>query len=88
MTPNANCRSCGAPLRWAVMESTGSAFPLDPAATDVGNIGVVSWRMRDHGAHTPVCAIKPAADRALTAYRYTSHFATCSAADSHRRKKR
>jgi len=79
-----NCRSCGAPVRWAITSATGARMPLDTEATEDGNLGVVAWREDGHRLATPVVAVNPTS--ALTRYRYTSHFATCPHAASHRRQ--
>lgn len=87
MRANGTCKSCDAPIRWAVFDGKPGAFPLDPEPTVHGNICVVDWRpvTNTRAIPTPVCAIKLGRPP-ITAYRYTSHFATCPAANEHRRR--
>lgn len=89
MRANGTCKSCEAPIRWAVFEDKPGAFPLDPFPTVDGNISVVDWRpaTNTRAIATPVCAIKPG-PRAVTSYRYTSHFATCPDANEHRKPRK
>lgn len=81
------CRSCHAPIRWAVTQK-GRRMPLDPEPTPDGNL-VLAPAVEARRAPTVV---------ALTAHndppldpntpRYTSHFATCPDAPRHRRRNR
>ena len=84
MRADGQCRSCGAPVRWARSKSTGQAMPLDPPANPNGNLGVVEI-VEQHGKalSLPVVAVNPT--RSLTEYRYLSHFVTCPNASTHRR---
>lgn len=86
MRPDGQCRSCDAPVRWAVSRTTGKRLPLDPAPTPNGNLGIVEAYQQDgQPMSTPVVAVNPT--RALTNYRYLSHFVTCPNADDHRSKR-
>jgi hypothetical protein len=99
--PDAHCRSCGAPIRWAVHVATHKRMPIDAEAIASGNLGVVEWvegptgEVFDSDGHvvdrvafaTPVVAVNPTAGSAQTPYRYTSHFATCPQADQWRRSR-
>lgn len=78
----ANCRSCGAPIRWAVSDGSGKKVPLDPEPVVDGNIVVV-----DRPGHTLVVRFLKK-DRPLTrdGLRYVSHFATCPNSARHRKK--
>ena len=73
------CRSCKAPIRWAIT-AKGKRMPLDPDPNEDGNVtlklveGV--WHATVHG--------NPAEIRA-DAKRFISHFATCPFARQHRR---
>lgn len=84
MRPSGNCKSCGAPVRWAITAATGARMPLDVEAVDDGNLGVVEWQSDGHRLATPIVAVNPTT--ALTRFRYTSHFATCPNANDHRRR--
>lgn len=80
------CSSCRAPIRWAVHETTGRRMPLDPSPVADGNVVVVEWRETSGVFALPVIGVgAKALDRAVTRYRYTSHFATCPNAKRHRR---
>lgn len=87
MRPDGNCRSCGAPIRWAVSLTTHKRMPLDAEPTRDGNIGVVEWRTQESGLPLPVVAYNPSTGTQRTPYRYTSHFATCPQAKHWRKKK-
>lgn len=67
------CRSCGAPITWAKTDK-GKAMPLDAEPTPAGNLELDGGRVR---------FVTP--DANATTSRYTSHFATCPDAVSHRR---
>jgi hypothetical protein len=69
------CRSCGAPIEWAVT-TKGKRIPLDPGTFDEGNIDVVDGIAYTTGQLTTV-------DR-----RRRSHFATCPNANQHRKRDR
>lgn len=84
MNPTGRCRSCEAPIVWAVT-AAGRAMPLDPDPTPDGN--VVSDGRDEQGRVQVIVFAKPAdvpADRPL---RYASHFVSCPDADQHRRKR-
>jgi hypothetical protein len=81
-----NCRSCGAPIVWAVTEATGRRMPIDPEPTSGGNV-ILS------DDNPPVALVLPAGQASLFAHgtgadRFTSHFATCPNADAHRKAAR
>jgi hypothetical protein len=61
-------------------------MPLDAAANYFGNLQVVEWIdvAGDASFPLPVVAVNPT--KALTDYRYMSHFVTCPNADQHRRR--
>jgi hypothetical protein len=83
MMPNTRCRSCQAPVRWAITASNGKRMPLDPAPVTDGNVWI------DHiEAGTPVVNVGLSHDDVprnipLT---YVSHFVTCPDRDSWRKK--
>lgn len=91
MRSNDTCRSCGAPIRWAVSATTSNRMPLNSEADIHGNIAVVEWGPREPGRGSlsvPIVAVNVAAGTPTeTPFRYTSHFATCVNAASHRRRK-
>ena len=77
------CRSCKAPVRWAVTAATGAAIPLDLEPRDDGNMALAEARVPG-GA--PIAVVIDEAQRARYAGSlYTAHFATCPDADEHRR---
>jgi hypothetical protein len=83
-----SCSSCGADIWWALSFTTGRRMPIDATPTPDGN--VLLAESRPDG--TPVVRVvgKPAAAgpdlfSENTEPRFTSHFATCPQADSHRR---
>lgn len=84
--PIARCRSCRAPVIWALTEAHRRRMPVDAEPTPDGNVlltdddppiaqvlvpGQASLFTADNGAPT-----------------FTSHFATCPNADQHRRTDR
>ena len=79
------CRSCGAPLLWALTER-GRRIPLDRNPVPDGNIEIketedgppISRVVSGQGTLSP--GLFPAT-------RYKSHFATCPNAKRHRRRK-
>lgn len=78
------CRSCKAPVRWAVTDS-GTAIPLDAEPVDGGNIRLAGARVP---GGTPRAVIVPDARRAEFAGElYVAHFATCPDAGQHRRRR-
>jgi hypothetical protein len=70
------CRSCGAPIRWAVTRATGARIPLNPEPVPGGNIVVEASgfvRVLGRGEEAPPGA------------RFVSHFVTCPFAAAHRK---
>lgn len=77
------CRSCKAPIVWAVTEKTGKAIPVDAEATPDGNIVLTA------GAGSPVAHVLTADDGPVDPEaRFRSHFATCPNASTHRKAPR
>jgi hypothetical protein len=84
MRSDGNCRSCNAPIRWAIFDG-GKRVPLDAEANPDGNLGVIRWGPRSGSAFAlPVVAVNPTGPTE-TPFRYTSHFATCPQADEWRK---
>ena len=78
------CRSCKAPIRWAVTEH-GNPIPLDLEPADGGTIRLAGARAK---GGTPRAVIVPEARRGeLAGELYVAHFATCPYADQHRKRK-
>lgn len=73
------CRSCGAPIRWALTER-GRRIPLDPEPYTGPE---PSGLFRLDGRVPTAIAVPPGALEAGPVYR--SHFATCPNAALHRR---
>lgn len=85
MRSDGRCRSCGAALRWAINDHTGSRMPLDAEADPNGNISVIEWGPRQaNGLPQPIVGVNADPTKAMTPMRYTSHFATCPDADKWR----
>lgn len=86
--PQQACRSCGAPMVWAVVEATGKRMPLDPAPVDGGNVRVLRLSATTSAPLVEVVR-KDQAQLGLDpddgGHRYRTHFATCPNAASHRR---
>lgn len=77
------CRSCGAPIVWAVTEAHRRRMPVDAEPVDGGNVLLSTDDPPLAQVHAPGQAslFADAANRPT----YTSHFATCPQADQHRR---
>ncbi len=73
------CRSCEAPILWAVTVK-GRRIPLDAQPAHDGNI-----RLEDQGRFQPPIAII-VTGRIENQTLYKSHFATCPNAANHRKK--
>lgn len=73
------CRSCGAPIVWAVMECTGARAPFDadPLPPEAQRCFVL-----DDSALVPVARYPGLFD--AKSPRFVSHFATCPDADGWR----
>jgi hypothetical protein len=84
---NAQCRSCGAPVEWAVTQA-GKRMPIDPEPRADGNIQFTGRILpSERGSVREVRYVTAQAgffDDGLLA-RYVSHFATCPDADMHRK---
>jgi hypothetical protein len=71
------CRSCGAPIRWA-LTTNGRRIPLDPDPVEGGNLALA-----DQGT-TPIAYYVDPEDEPVPGPLYVSHFATCPNAAQHR----
>lgn len=89
------CKSCRAPVFFAINETSGKREPIDLEAREDGNIEVVGKTRRvlddDSVDETPVVRhLKKGEVDTLPGFdipdRYVSHFATCPDADRHRRR--
>lgn len=84
------CASCSAPLLWAIT-AKGKNMPLDLHPTVTGNVRLTGEQITGNdGHHGPECEVlgKPQlTDQLPDDLRYTSHFATCSDPERHRRRK-
>lgn len=78
----ARCRTCRAPIMWAVSAKTGSRMPLDRDPVDNGNV------VLDGNRASYLSKADAAAPNLLGEARYVSHFATCPQAQAHRKGKR
>ncbi len=68
------CKSCRAPIVWAVTAKNGKAIPIDPVPTYDGNIRLEN---RDEQRQPPIAHVVGAQQELVRTPRYTSHFATC-----------
>jgi hypothetical protein len=80
------CRSCGAPIRWAVTVN-GKRMPVDDQPTPDGTLVLSD---PSPGAYAPTVAqyVEPEQSPLFEVPdppRFTSHFATCPNADQHRK---
>lgn len=79
------CRSCAAPIAWAVTVK-GRRMPLDRDPVADGNVTVDGPL---DGPSPPMATVHPAGQVPLDdgdGARYVSHFATCPNAGQHRRR--
>jgi hypothetical protein len=83
--PTATCRSCNAPVIWARSASSGRLMPVDREPVDGGNVLVT----RGPSGFTATVVGKQPQPNLFgdDGPRYTSHFATCPNADTHRRSR-
>lgn len=80
---NATCRSCGAPILWAI-SLAGILSPIDPIPVANGNVAL------DLDRDPPLATFDSAKTReqkAAPGPRYLSHFATCPDAKKWKGKK-
>lgn len=80
----AKCRSCGAPIFWAVT-TTNMRIPLDEKPTPSGNIELRVSYSHPRAVASVITANNPR--RGAADALYTSHFATCPHASLHRKRK-
>ena len=78
MPEQGNCRSCGAALIWIRSDSTGALMPLDASPVENGNVVI-----KDGVAHVINGSLF---EEFMDGLRYRSHFASCPAAQKHRKK--
>lgn len=74
----AECRSCGAVIRWGVT-TQGGRMPLDAAPAPLGNVFVL-----EDGRLRVLSNEEAERERSAGAVLYVSHHATCPSADRHR----
>lgn len=77
------CRSCGADVLWCVTPA-GQRMPVDPVPVDGGNVILGQGQGGSPLATVVGKKVQPGLF-GDDSPRYTSHFATCPNADSHRR---
>lgn len=79
------CRSCDAEVIWARSSSTGHLMPVDAQPVDGGNVLLSTGP----GVRIATVVGKKAQPNLFgdDGPRYTSHFATCPNADTHRRSR-
>jgi hypothetical protein len=77
------CRSCNAPITWAIVEGSQAAMPLDAQTHPKGNVYLTHNR-----DGTPVARVLTDEERAeYPGDLHLSHFATCPHADDWRRRR-
>lgn len=90
-----NCRSCGAPVYFVYMESTGKIMPVDREPVDNGNLVLrIASTRRVVGPEDNRVTVEPGCVigsffhpiEHLKRNRYVSHFATCKQAKDWRGK--
>lgn len=83
------CRTCGAPIIWAVSEATGKLHPLDAEPPENGNLQITGLSHPEPGrrALPLVRVLGPIETELAGEPLYLSHFATCPQADKHRSKR-
>jgi hypothetical protein len=79
---HAKCRSCGAPMIWAVMASTKRRMPLDAEPHPDGTIEI-----QPDGTYGVLKGDVLAEARAAGAKLYRSHFASCKQSREWRKPK-
>jgi hypothetical protein len=79
--PTEACRSCAAPVIWAVTEA-GRPMPVDAEPAPDGTV-----RLEDRGGPQPLARVVPAAKRFGVTGLRKSHFATCPEAGAWRRRR-
>lgn len=72
------CRSCQAPIRWAVTGANRKPIPLDLEPTDDGNVELVDGYAKTWGTSH---------DWPAGVDRYRSHYASCPDAGEWRKRK-
>lgn len=80
------CRSCGAPVVWAVTVD-GRRMPVDRDPVDGGNV-LLAPSVEPGGSPTATVVGKRVQETLFgdNGPRYVSHFATCPDANRHRRR--
>jgi hypothetical protein len=64
------CKSCGEPIRWALMTGTGHAMPLNPDPDPEGNVAII-----ESGDKSLAKIISKTSS--WEGDRYMPHFVTC-----------
>lgn len=75
----ATCKSCGAPVQWAVT-ALGARMPIDPEPVADGNLVMLAPIEAEHRVRSA-----NAGEKRVGVGLYRSHFSTCPNADKHRR---
>lgn len=80
----AECRSCFAPIIWAVNDHTGSRMPVDSEPVEGGNV-ILTWGRPGEAPTATVLGRDAASVSAQPLYK--SHYATCPHANQWRKAK-
>jgi hypothetical protein len=75
-----HCRSCKAPIRWAITVG-GHLMPIDPVPVADGNLRL------EHRPGLPRVTVIPPSVRQADELLYVAHFRTCPYASQHRRRR-
>lgn len=78
-----HCRSCGAPIIWAVTEAARRLIPIDAQPVQNGNIELIS-PSDPRESHIARVLGRLGKTRSLGPL-HVSHFSTCPNAETHRR---
>ena len=78
----AECRTCGAPIKWVLNANTGGYAPIDTESTGGGNLVVTPA-----GEYRVLRGEELIDARARGVPLFLSHFATCPDAATHRTRR-
>jgi hypothetical protein len=76
--PLDRCKSCDAPIFWAVAEVSLKSLPIDPQPAPNGNLQII-----DKDRRPPIVRSLRVAERFAKKGLYITHFVTCPFADQH-----
>jgi hypothetical protein len=86
-----SCRTCHAPIVWAISATTGRLIPIDRDPDPRGNVYLSNGAgvpLPNGVRATPYATVVAAADRPDAGELHLAHFVTCPDAAQHRRRDR